>query len=216
MTTNLWLIEGIPGAGKTSLAKSLAEQQSSKGLPTRWWLEEDRNHPVFPAALRKQSAASDFPDLCLKAFARFIAAEDGDLILEGSAFQSTVRFMFANARAASEIDDYVDRWCRVVEPAHTRLVYLTIGKPRLHYEGLDRVRGADWTRKLIAYVERTPVARSMGWSGFAGFVAFWETYQDLCLHLLDRMTIPVLHLSAKLGGPEHLRQAALSHFIASS
>lgn len=215
VTTNLWLIEGLPGAGKTSLAKDIAEQRQAEGASARWWLEEDRDHPVLPAALRKQSAASNFPDLCLNAFARFIAVEEGDLILEGSAFQSTVRFMFANAREPVVVSDYVDHWCRVVTPAQARLVYLTISQPKPHFEDICRVRGAEWSQKLIAYIERTPIAQAQRWSGFEGFVAFWEAYQDLCLNLLDRMTIPVSRLPAKLGA-DHLRLAALSHLTASA
>ncbi len=194
----------------------VADQRRIDGVPARWWLEEDRDHPVLPATLRKQSAAPNYPELCLDAFSRFIAVEHGELILEGAAFQSTVRFMFANAREPAEIGRYIDCWCRVVMPAQPRLIYLTTREPKRHFEDIVQVRGAGWTQKLIAYVERTPVAQSQRWSGFEGFVAFWETYQDLCLDLLGRMTIPVSRQPAKFGAPEDLREAALSHFVIST
>lgn len=52
-------------------------------------------------------------------FRDFIRLERGVLILEGAAFQNTIRFMFANARPEAEISDYMATWAISLFPAKT-------------------------------------------------------------------------------------------------
>lgn len=195
--SRLWLIEGVPGAGKSFLAERLALMAKALGLEARWWLEEDRDHPVLPARLRKLASAADFPERCVDAFGEFVRREPGVLILDGAAFQSTVRFLFANNCSDERIRDYLTAWARVVQPANPRLVLIQVRDPFAHYaEVVCPQRGDAWRDKLVAYVERTPIARGMGWRGFAGFVQFWAAYQDLCLRCAADLPVPVNIVSA--------------------
>src|SRR5689334_15798961 len=43
----LILTEGVPGAGKSSLARHLRDALSADGRPVRWWSEEELGHPVY-------------------------------------------------------------------------------------------------------------------------------------------------------------------------
>jgi len=188
----LWLIEGLPGTGKTTAAERLNALCNARGLPARWWLEEAKNHPVLPASLRKLSASPAFASLCIQAIRKFIDAEPGILILEGSAFQNTVRFMFANEWPPIRISAYVAAWAEAMAPARPRLMMFKIDDPNTHYlDFLAEKRGALWMNKLIAYVESTPVARSCGWKGVDGFVRFWTAYQKLCLDYEMMLPWPV-------------------------
>jgi hypothetical protein len=188
----LWLIEGLPGSGKTSAAERLTALCHAKGLSTRWWLEEAKDHPVLPSALRKLAASPEFPALCVEAFRSFVNTEAGILILEGSAFQNTVRFMFANARPHDELTTYLAAWVDAVSSAEPRLMMFHIEDPQAHFTRFIAARrGSNWIRKLVAYVESTPVAKARDWSGLDGFVAFWTTYQALCLSCATTLPWPV-------------------------
>ncbi|MDP1736027.1 MAG: hypothetical protein Q8L23_01150 [Caulobacter sp.] len=189
----LWSVEGIPGSGKSITAERLNDDCASRRQAARWWLEELRDHPVVPAALRGAAAEPDFPNRCLEVFRAFLTREDGVLILDGAAMQSTIRFMFANRREVEEIADYFDRWSVLVEPMAPRLVFLDIDDPERHYlDFLIPLRGAEWTDKLVRYVEGTPVARANAWQGIDGLIRFWSAYQDLCREMLSRFPAPVL------------------------
>jgi tRNA uridine 5-carbamoylmethylation protein Kti12 len=44
--TKLILIEGLPGAGKTTTAIHLGTDLQEQGLSCRWYLEKDEPHPI--------------------------------------------------------------------------------------------------------------------------------------------------------------------------
>jgi hypothetical protein len=113
----IWLVEGLPGAGKSTLARHLGELASDAGHMARWYLEEDKDHPVHPATLRAQgSQGGVFAEACLDAWATFVSRDDQGVlhILEGSAFQSSVRFMLETGYAG--IDDYFRRFEDILLP----------------------------------------------------------------------------------------------------
>ncbi len=47
-TTNLVLIEGLPGSGKSMSGQRLTLQLDRLGVPARWWHEEHPGHPLYP------------------------------------------------------------------------------------------------------------------------------------------------------------------------
>jgi hypothetical protein len=172
----LWLIEGLPGSGKSATAALLCEEARIQGLPARWWLEEAKDHPVIPADLRRAANQADFSQRCIDAFARFSAEEQGVAILEGAAFQSVVRLLYANLLPPEEIRDHVTRWATAL-PDSTRLLFLNV---------MD-----------IAYAERTPLSQARGWSGFEGLVRFWAGYGDLCRTILPLLPWRYVHVDAE-------------------
>lgn len=86
-------IEGIPGSGKSTLAEKLCDKALSLGIDASWYLEESRGHPVHPHIDR---ILKNLPEYYLEQWSSFISANasrDHLFILEGSLFQSTIRFM---------------------------------------------------------------------------------------------------------------------------
>src|SRR4051812_37106097 len=43
----LILVEGVPGAGKSSTARFVRDALAAEGQPVRWWYEEEQGHPVY-------------------------------------------------------------------------------------------------------------------------------------------------------------------------
>ncbi|WP_340645229.1 hypothetical protein [Phenylobacterium sp.] len=213
MEQQLWLVEGLPGSGKTTTARLLAEAANAQGRPARWWLEEARDHPVLPSALRKTAAQSGFVDDVLRSFEAFLRRENGVLILEGAAFQNTVRFLYANDAPRDQIATHVRAWSGIVAHAKPRFLLLGIDDPRAHY--MDFVatrRGEAWMTKLIAYVEQTPLAQARGWTGMNGLVLFWTEYRDLCGDLFASLPFPKLQVAATPAWAEGLSAEVGSFF----
>lgn len=213
MAARLWLLEGLPGTGKTTAAERLCELCNSAGLPARWWLEEAKDHPVTPAELRRRAAETDFADLCVSAFHGFVRREAGVLILEGSSFQSTVRFMFADGWPVERIQDYLNRLSITISPACPRLLVFRAVDVRRHFaDFVAPVRGPEWVRKLVAYVERTPIATANSWSSFDGLVRFWADYQHLVLELASELNCPLQVIDGWSGGGQSEAPEVLPFF----
>lgn len=193
----LWLIEGLPGSGKSTTSDFLCTSARDNGWAAKWWLEELKDHPVLPVTLKMSARDVQFPRLCVQSFEDFLLRETGILILDGTALQSTVRYLYANAAPTSVIEKYIDEWTEAVRPYSPKMMMLTIPDPFEHYANFVRhLRGAEWTSKLIRYVESTPLAMVRQWSGFDGFVAFWSEYQATCLNILSKLPISVLSIEA--------------------
>ncbi|MBI4768221.1 MAG: hypothetical protein HY787_27095 [Deltaproteobacteria bacterium] len=188
-------IEGVPGSGKTTLAGNVQNRCASENIKSFWVVEEKKDHPITPAELRRLSNRDDFDVRCLRSWASFIDRLDQVAILDGCAFQSTVRFLLASDRSVEFIRHYVKRWEALLGDAKAKLVFLYL--PDLLGEMNNRVfaiRGEDWVRKVSGYVAGTPYAIRKCLSGRQGMAKFWSQYQDLCLDLMAGLGIPVLQI----------------------
>ena len=176
--------EGLPGSGKSTASKRLCDILVGKGVDAAWWLEESADHPVMSMEQKALSGNTEFSEVCLDAWQSFLSTQSKSVsILDGYAFQSTVRFLFAQRAHRNQIDSYFQRWQDLAPD--TLITYFFVENPAEHFEIIFAERGADWTQKLFAWVERSPVGKALHLNGKSGFVDFWSRYQELCLELLD-------------------------------
>lgn len=206
----LLLVEGLPGAGKTTLAERLCAFAGSEGLSSRWYLEEAANHPVHPRSLGALKTHADYAAHCLQAWRHFVeqaGADDTLHILEGSALQSTVRFLMEQGHA--DIDDYFKRFEDIVRALHPAFVYLRPKDAVSHSRATSTHRGSEWTRKVAAYVEQTPYALRRGLRGENGMHEFWADYARLCDALVDGLCMPVTRIDAQPGHEDRAFTAAV-------
>ncbi len=181
--------EGLPGSGKTTASERFCRLLRSNGVDASWWLEEASNHPIMRKEGRALFRQHDFPQNCLDAWLAFVSSSNNTVVFDGYALQSTVRFLYANRIAQTQIEDYFNRWQELAP--ETALVYFSVEKPREHYDVIFAERGDEWSNKLHNYVEHTPIGVANGLQGKTGFVEFWSNYQQLCHELLEAANVPV-------------------------
>ncbi len=198
----LLLIEGIPGSGKTTAARRIAEQLAARGIPARWHLEESRSHPVAPRDLRRTAREPGFGPRLLDSWRRFAAsAPEGEVtILEGTLFQSGVRFLYANDAPVSEIRAFVEGLVPVLSPLEPLLMLLRPAEPLRHQSDfVFPTRGARWVEKVSRYTAETPVGRRNQWIGRRGMAHFWCDYWARCMDLARSLPWPRLDVSVREG-----------------
>ncbi len=199
--------EGIPGAGKSTAAQRLADLLISKGVDAAWWLEEAADHPIMPKQRRALSRNGNFPAICLNAWRSFLNAQPVNVaILEGYAFQNTIRFLFEQQLPRKRINTYFHHWQLLAPDAC--ITYFSVHDPCEHYATVFTERGDYWARKLFAWVERTPIGAQRKLQGQRGFIDFWSIYQDLCLDLLSSATVQVNLIPARSWNDRTLEELA--------
>jgi hypothetical protein len=196
-------IEGIPGSGKTTSAEAIAQRFVERGRDAAWWREEDADHPATPKTLRRSAARPDFAQRCLagwEAFAARNTSRAGVAVLEGSAFQSTLRFLLEYGAPRTEMLAYVRGFDGRVARSAPRMIHLEQPDPRRHLEEfVYPTRGAEWVAKVSGYLAGTPFCRAHGWSGREGMTRFWLLYRELCDAAIAELRMPVLRVEAGPG-----------------
>jgi hypothetical protein len=192
----LVLVEGLPGTGKTTLAERLSAFAVSSGRKAVWHREEDRDHPVHPASLTMTREQPAFASRCLQhwgAFAERVQFNRGLCILEGSAFQSTVRFLME--QESEDVQGYVAQFEHVVRAVCPAFIYLRPVDPAGHARGVATHRGKDWWTKVSRYLEKTRYCQGQKLHGTEGMHRFWSDYAALCDGLFEQMSMPKLAIA---------------------
>jgi hypothetical protein len=210
----LWFVEGLPGVGKTTLAENLCALVRKSGRAAVWYLEESIDHPVHGQSLKlERKNGGGFVSACLDSWYRFAerAAKDPVIhVLEGSAFQSTVRFMMEEE--LSGIDKYYTRFEEIVTPLAARMVYLRPKEAVEHSIFTSQSRGEAWTRKVGNYLEKTAYSKSRGLVGTNGMHRFWADYAFLCDGIVRKSVFPVKTINVEPGKWDRQTAEAADYF----
>jgi hypothetical protein len=210
----LWFVEGLPGTGKTTMAEQLCAIAQKSGRAAAWYLEESIDHPVHGQSLKlERKNGGGFVTACLDSWHRFAerAANDAVIhILEGSAFQSTVRFMMEEE--LSGIEEYYTRFEEIVSPLAARVIYLRPKDAIQHSLLTSLLRGEVWTGKVSNYLEKTAYSKSRGLVGTSGMHRFWADYAVLCDRIIRRSALPVKTINVEPGEWERHSAEAVDFF----
>ena len=187
----LLLIEGPPGSGKTTTAEELCRCLTEAGVDANWYLEEAVDHPVHPELIVEGRNNSEFPALCLEQWRRFVeGVQEQDLlhIMEGSAFQMTVRFMMHNNH--SNMTEYFVKFSEIVTSLEPGFIYLRPNDAQQNSRFITKLRGEHWAEKVSKGETSTPFAIRNGLLGLEGMHKFWQNYAELCDSLFELWKLP--------------------------
>jgi hypothetical protein len=196
----LVMFDGVPGSGKTTTSRAIADRLQAAGEDCGWAREEDPWHPFFGREVRRQHDRVDYGDICLQRWKKVTeSCASQTWARDGCALQSTVRFMFEQARTATAIESYWQRFNETVDAAEPRLVYF-------HHRDVEqflrthtvRVRSDVW-HNICAHVVGTPIGRLLEGEEVDTPIEFWVRYASLCDHLVGHSAIPVLNVDIEHG-----------------
>ena len=198
MKLKLILIEGIPGSGKSTLAEMLCSTAVASGLTASWFLEESKDHPVHP---HNGLCREKTPEYFLYQWEEFVSSninKDHLFILEGSLFQSTVRFiMEENGEAVIPL--YFKQCESILRNCLTKLIYLRPPSISKHIDWVSSHRGSEWSSKVTSYLYSTPFCSTRNWREEVTLNYFWSYYAELCDSLVLETTIPKCTIEAGVG-----------------
>jgi len=207
-------VEGVPGVGKSTISEKICSLLTKQGHVARWYLEESHDNPLHPKTWRNPITPDSHIEECLSQWSKFVevwADKDTTHIFDGSAFQSTVRFMME--RRLDGIDRYFRRFEEIVIPFNPQILYFRPDDVGNHSKYVCDLRGDEWAKKVSEYLARTDYSKQFGLSGFEGMYRFWREYAELCDSLVTQTIIPAKTIKfAKEDWSRHMDEAA--HFLA--
>jgi hypothetical protein len=194
--TNLILVEGMPGTGKSTVSQFIDLQLRAQGQASFWCHEERAGHPVrlFYASQRHLS----WSDYCEEAaslwqnYARQLHARGQIAVLDASILQNHLRSMLLFDSGWSPILDLVRTIENLLVPLRPVWIYLKPNDVERNFRDVVETRGQSLLDLWIEAQERFPYASRKEAKGFSGFIAFWQEFGELADRVFDDLTIPKL------------------------
>ena len=180
--TRLILIEGLPGAGKTTSAVHLGKYLQHQRIPCRWYLEEDDPHPINCAQLKLKHLEQKLPSLW-KVFVEQALQENIVTIIESRLWQNTALFMFMGEYPVDEIIRVYQLVWKELTPLSPTLIYHYQDNIEIALKRLYKLRGSDLVDKDIHFTSQYAWFRSRGLNDLSGWIQFFEEWQPVAEQL---------------------------------
>jgi hypothetical protein len=205
----LILIDGMIGAGKSTLAVQLEGWLAGRGEDARAYNEFAEDHPIRTVAVDRLREHFGLPAVPpdgrqnpgiygpgqWRRLAERCVEQGQTVILESTFLQNSVLPAFVQDVPRSELEEIFTAIADAAAPAGPALIYL---RPTGIRAGLDRTyrdRGPDWAAQNIAYVAARPWARNRGLSGPHVAADLYEAWEQVVDDLLGRFAFSQLLVS---------------------
>ncbi len=176
MKTNLIIVEGLPGSGKSTTAAMIADELNKKGKKVICADEGVQEHPA-------DYADYDFPDFeteRTKILEKWRLFTDGCkkdriyvfncIFLQNPMCETMMRFGMDYLGS----QNYISEIAEIIKPLNPVIIY--IDQPYIK-EAIDRVldeRGNDWLNAVIDYHTSQGYGKQNGLSGYEGYIQCLE------------------------------------------
>ena len=127
----LVFVSGICGSGKSTVTQELAFQLMQNGYNVKWMHEECKNNPLRGTKknLKKSGCTNlaryfDWTIDIWKSFIDVLRQDDRLYVVDGYIFQSTVLNLFNDGYSSEIIQEYFDRFARIINPAKPLVINL--------------------------------------------------------------------------------------------
>jgi len=198
----LVLVEGFPGAGKSTTAQWLALEHARQGIACRWIYEQQPDHPVSrPAPAGGWGPTwDDWSDERLGHWAAFVATAGPLTILESALLQHPLLAMLRRDVAREAVLIHVRRLAEAVRPLEPRLVYLRVADPEATYRALVTRRGQASFDAVLSGFEGLDFAVRTGLRGLDLLLAYWRLHHDVLEAAVNTLGLPTLVVDQGTGG----------------
>lgn len=191
MKTNLIIVEGLPGSGKSTTAAMIAEELTKKGKKVICLDEGAQEHPA-------DYADYDFPDFeterikILERWRSFTENADNNTIyvfncifLQNPMCETMMRFGLDDTISLN----YISEIAEIIKPLNPVIIY--IDRPDVR-AAIDRVideRGTDWLNAVIDYHVSQGYGKQNSLSGYDGYIQCLEERKIRELRILRTLDI---------------------------
>lgn len=211
MKTNLIIVEGLPGSGKSTTAERIAGELKRRENKVLCVDEGAQDHPA-------DYAEYDFPDfeterrMILDKWRRFVGQANRGVVyvfncvfLQNPMCETMMRFGMEPGASQR----YIAEIAELIQPL--RPVILYIDQPDVK-DSIDRVleeRGPDWLNAVIEYHTAQGYGKEHALSGYAGYIKCLEERKARELDILQALNTEHHIISRDMGAAELVERYAL-------
>jgi thymidylate kinase len=182
--TKLILIEGLPGAGKSTTTQRIGMRLQQAGLACRWYLEEDEPHPIACLDFLLKELPQKLPPLW-HTFAQQALKAPDITIMESRLWQNTAFFMYMGDFPVSAIRELQHQVWQVLTPLSPVLVYLDQDNVESALQRLYSFREEALVNAAIQMTSTYPWFQRRGLNDVSGWVQFFQEWQRVAEQLYD-------------------------------
>ena len=184
LINRLILVEGFPGAGKSTTTGHIGTILQHHGIACRWYLEEEDPHPIACLDFEIKGLPEKMIPLW-SSFTEHAVQEPIVTIIESRLWQNTALFMYMSNCEAGEIIHFNHQLGQALAPLSPLLVYLDQQNTEAALHRLYALRGEKWMQETLEMTTAYPWFQSRGLKDFAGWVQFFTEWQQVVTQLFN-------------------------------
>lgn len=204
MKTNLIIVEGLPGSGKSTTAAFIAEELQKNGKQVVCVDEGVKEHPA-------DYAEYDFPDFgterkkILDKWRSFVEGCDKDTIyvfncvyLQNPMCETMMRFGMDEESSKG----YIAEITKVIKPLNPIIIYIDELDVKAAIDSVLGERGTDWLDAVIDYHVSQGYGKKNNLSGYEGYIKCLEERRIREHHILEELDIEYYTISQDMRAEE--------------
>lgn len=197
MKTNLIIVEGLPGSGKSTTAAMIADELNKKNKKVVCVDEGVREHPA-------DYADYDFPDFeterekILAKWQSFVQSADTDTIyvfncifLQNPMCETMMRFGMSEEKSRN----YIAEIAEIIKPLKPIIIYIDQPNVKSAIDSVLDERGNDWLNAVIDYHVSQGYGKQNNLSGYDGYIKCLEERQIREVNILRSLDIDYYTIS---------------------
>lgn len=191
MKTNLIIVEGLPGSGKSTTAAMIAEELRAHGERVVCVDEGEPNHPA-------DYAEYDFPDFeterrnILEKWREFAGSANPNtvyvfncVLLQNPMCETMMRFGMAESESRTYISEIVE----IIRPLSPVVIYIDLPDVKGTVDGVLEERGECWLNAVIDYHTSQGYGKRNHLTGYEGYIKCLEERKARELNILQALDL---------------------------
>jgi tRNA uridine 5-carbamoylmethylation protein Kti12 len=184
--TKLILLEGLPGSGKTTMAKKLFDRIDVKN---KQLVQESSDHTIAERGIAdidiwQVKTARNWERLSAE-----IDSQQKLYVMEFVWFQNTIAEMLLKNCHRNQIVGFCRRVENIIKDIPPVLILYTANDAETFLRETYELRGDVWKEQIDSLIDDTPYGRKRDLTGFDGFMEFFNEYVSIVNAIYDELQI---------------------------